>query len=99
MSDGKFYLGQLRHAYKQAVDGVIGDQQGYAAYLLGPAVAKAEEVWEQRDGLIKALQHIVEYASAQHANGYVHQRAIAALEAIGVPARNDSSSTQSKEPK
>jgi len=58
MSDGKFWLGQLRHAYKQAVDGVIGDQKDYARYLLGPAVAEAEKAWEERDRYRAALEKI-----------------------------------------
>jgi hypothetical protein len=51
MSDGKFYLGQLRHAYKNALDKCIGDQEAYAKYLLGPAVADAEKTYEELEQL------------------------------------------------
>lgn len=41
--DKKFWLGQLRHAYQLALTGHVGTLEGFAKYLLGPAIEGAEE--------------------------------------------------------
>lgn len=50
------WLGQLRHAYKNAVDKAIGDQVSFANHLLAPAIAEAEKFVTDTDEELDKLR-------------------------------------------
>lgn len=51
MTSLEFAIAQLRHAYKNALDGQIGDQRAFARGLLGPAIERVEEHKAAHDAL------------------------------------------------
>lgn len=46
MKDPRWYLAQLRHAFKNAIDKTIGNQEEYGKHLLGPAIKGAELAYD-----------------------------------------------------
>lgn len=54
--DKKFWLGQLRHAYHLALTGHVGTLEGFAKYLLGPAIEGAEEYVTATEALEEAAK-------------------------------------------
>lgn len=55
MTDNKFALGQLRHAYSQLLRGQVKGHAEFARHLMGPAIEEVEKVYAERDSLASQL--------------------------------------------
>jgi len=52
----KYWLGQFRHAYKNAFDGAVKDHKSFADHLLAPAIVEAEKYVTETDQELAELR-------------------------------------------